>query len=175
MNLKNLILLLAMLISYTVPGQTDQVLVLRKKYKSALNNPKQAENLYQELSKQNSPDPVEMAYYGASQALMAKNAKGLNKKMSFLKEFEKTFDEAIKKNENHIEIRFLRFGIISHLPALIKDNNKLTEDKNKIIQNISKAEDYGVGKAFKKEIVDFVLNSGECTPEEKKKLNTLDI
>jgi uncharacterized protein YhaN len=169
---KNLlfILLLALLALPTRKTLADEVKELRKKYKAALDNVPEAENLYKELSARSITDPVVSAYLGACQALMAKNVKALKKKMGYMKASEQTFDTAIQKAPDNIEIRFLRFATNHHLPALLKDKKRMTEDKNVIIENLPKAARDGIGKDFKKEIVDFLLSSGTCTPEEEKKL-----
>ena len=153
--------------------QSAQVLQLRKEYKLAVKDVKEAENFYHKLAEQKLSDPVEIAYRGASQALMAKNAKGLNKKMSYLKESDKTFASAIQKNATHVEIRFLRFAIDNNLPSFIQNKDRIEEDKVALIENLPKAASFGVGKDFKKEILDYVLSSGKCSAEEEKKLKAM--
>ena len=173
MRLTLLVFLTLFNMELVVQGQSAKVLELRKAYKAALKDAKEAEDFYRKLADQKGSDPVEMAYRAASQALMAKNSKVLNKKMSYLKASDKIFHTAIEANPGNIEIRFLRFAIGTNLPSFIQNDQSIEDDKETLIENLPKAAEYGIGKEFKKEILEYVFNSGKCSKEEEKKLKAM--
>jgi len=170
--MKKHLFLLFLIVSAYSQAQEDNIKELRKKYKAAVNNPQAADSFYKEMVVSASQDPVVLAYSASSDALMAKNAKAPLKRMSYLKSSNMTFDIAIRKAPQNIEIRFLRFSILEHLPVFLNYKDKLQEDKKTIIANIASSEKSGVDKAYRKEIIEYLLNSRKFTAQEKEKLKS---
>lgn len=171
MRYKNIFLFIFFLTSFSLhAGQIEE---LRKKYKAAASNSKEAQELYQQLSAKKIENPVVKAYLGAAQALMARDAKPLHKKMDFIKRSSRSFEQAIQQDKDNVEIRFLRFSINQNLPRALQDKQKMEDDKVAMIKNLPFSAKYGVEKDFKKEIIDFLLSSGRCTNEEIQKLKAM--
>ena len=167
-----LAILLFFLLNIVASAQPADLKDMRKKYAEAVKDVGKSEKFYNEMVSKKSDDALNLAYMGASEALMAKNVKSLPKKMSFLKSYESSFNRATTKDPENIEIRFLRFGINSNLPSFLKDKDNLESDKKIIIKNLNKSLSYSIINHFRNEIIKFLLDSKKCTAEEEKNLNS---
>lgn len=148
---------------------------IRNRYKSSLENQKEAEALLKTLSGLDQKKPVLIAYKGATQALIAKLASVPTKKMNYLRKSGEAFDAALAKEPHNVEIRFLRFAVETNLPGFLKQRQrkKIEEDKKEIIEYLPQSQQYNIDKTFRKEIIDYLLGSDQCTVEEQKKLRAM--
>lgn len=143
---------------------------VRRKFVEGASNKPAAENLFKNLSKEEALTPVLLAYKGASQAVMAKHVRGVGKKYSLAKKGMKVLHEAVSRDPDNIEIRFLRFSVQENVPSFLGLSGDRKSDKNVILENLSRRNEYQIDDEFFNEIVNFLIQSGECTEEEIGKL-----
>jgi hypothetical protein len=145
---------------------------IRKQYVKGAASESEAKDLLKSLRKESSLTPVMLAYKGATQALMAKYAKLPTKKYSLAKKGMAIINNAISKDPENIEIRYIRFTIQDNVPSFLGLSGDLKKDKDLIIKNHPKRKEYQVDDNFFKEMVSFLIQSDECSEEEIIKLKT---
>lgn len=91
---------------------------------------------YEKLTKSNIDLPIITAYEASAKALLANYSWNPVSKISYLKESKVLLEEAVEKDMNNIEIRFLRFYIENSIPAILGLSKNLEEDKSVILKNI---------------------------------------
>jgi len=85
----------------------------------------------------------------------------------------KTFEKAVAKSPENIEIRYLRFVIQYHVPSFMGYSKNLDEDKAVILKNFDKAEQYKIDLKYLQEIAGFMIYSKKCTASEVAKIKEL--
>lgn len=123
---------------------------IRILYKYAADNSRKCEKLYDLL---NDPEveqyPVLLGYKGAAQAIRAKHSLFPHLKYARFKEAMQIIERAIIKDDESIELRFLRFTIQSNSPALFNYKGKIKEDKQLITKALPHlSEDEGLTEAI---------------------------
>ncbi len=139
---------------------TDEI---RKAYSKASDSATATQQLAQLIKQQPQQHPVILAYKAVVEALKAKFVWLPFQKMSHLNTMRNLFHKAVEGAEDNIEIRFLRFSIQANLPTILMQSPNLKEDKSVIIENIDSST---LSVPFKEAIVDFLVDSGECTEKE---------
>lgn len=115
-------------------------------------------------------EPVILAYYGALEALKGKHAFNPFTKLSYLNSSMEKIGESIKKEPYNLEIRFLRFSILHHLPSILGYSKERKEDAI-IIYDLLLLKDYSMlEKDIQKGIVEFMIESERLS---KKQVNEL--
>lgn len=102
-----------------------------------------------------SSSPLLICYKGVSEMMQAKYGFNPISKFRRFKKGKKLIEEAVKKEANNLEIRFLRFVIQTNLPALLKYNNNVYEDKKYLLANIETTKD----KKLKQNILKYLSAS----------------
>lgn len=115
-------------------------------------------------------EPIILAYYGALEALKGKHAFNPFTKLSHLNSAMEKIGESIKKEPYNLEIRFLRFSILHHLPSILGYSKERKEDAI-IIYDLLLLKDYSMlEKGIQKGIVEFMIESERLS---KKQVNEL--
>ena len=134
-------------------------------YKSTLDY-KYASPLLEKLKGIETPSALELAYTGATEAILAKPGWNIFKKMGHLKRSRDCLDHAVALDFKDVEIRFLRLSIEYHLPGYLGLSPNITQDKQMILDSM----DHFENKDLAEEMVDFILRfcseSGVYTPSE---------
>lgn len=143
---------------------------VRKLYKEAPDNEEKAEKLYNMLSGESKLTPLLLAYKGATKAILAKHVFMVNKKYSYAKDGIQTLHRAVELEGSNIEIRYLRFTIEYHLPSFLGLSKDLDEDKNAFVKHMGKRTEHLISSELFKEMARFMIDSGKCTEEEKRKI-----
>ena len=139
---------------------------IRKEYYAALNDGKAAEKFYDKLRKNNSQEPIMMAYLGIAQAVRARHAINPYNKLSFLKAGMKSLNAAALKSPDDLEIRFLRFTLEHHIPSFLGYSEHLEADKKKILE-LSKKRRFGaMDKALLMNLLGFMKETKRCSSQE---------
>lgn len=160
------IFLFATSVSFSMLNQKTDISELRKQMLRAINSPKVTDSLYNNLQKTNQKVPLVMAYFGALEALKAKDSWNPYNKIKFLNLSNKTVLQAVNASPNDIEIRFVRFSIQTNLPHFLGLNKDLDADKNQILHQL-KQKNYGsADKIFVQNMIKFLLNSKQCSSQE---------
>lgn len=141
---------------------------IRKLYKEAPNNEDKAKELWKELTEEENLSPLLLAYKGATRAILAKHTWAPPKKYSYAKEGIRLLHEAVKQEQENIEIRYLRFTIEYHLPSFLGLSKNQEEDKRAFLNYMAKRKNYSIQENYFKEMAAFFIQSGECTEDEIK-------
>lgn len=160
------IFMFATSVSFSMLNQKTDISELRKQMLRAINSPKVTDSLYNNLQKTNQKVPLVMAYFGALEALKAKDSWNPYNKIKFLNLSNKTILQAVNASPNDMEIRFVRFSVQTNLPHFLGLNKDLDSDKNQILHQL-KQKNYGLAdKVFVQSIIKFMLDSKQCSPPE---------
>ncbi len=108
---------------------------------------------------------LEEAYYAASVAMYSEIAQGKFNQLSFFKKGRALLDSVIAQNPNKPELRYLRFDIQEHAPAMLFYNNK-EEDVKVMLEEIESFQKIGLD-SLKTRIKRVLLNSDELSEEQK--------
>ncbi len=156
-------------------SQTSLLRETRNLFFQAAEDKKQTTALITLLDNQQQPlSALMMGYKGAATAMDAENYVMPNRKYSQFKEGRKILEDAIIKDPENAELRFLRFQIQVHSPAFLGYQNQIEQDKKEVmkylnLQHNNMTED----PDFLRKMVDAMRKSGKLTDEEKKLLMTL--
>jgi hypothetical protein len=140
---------------------------IRQEYIEAINNGDKTDDLLKKLSNATLDDPLLIAYRGATEALKAKHAFNPYTKLNYLKKSNESLQKAIQMRPQDIEIRFLRFSIQHYLPAFLRQDKELQQDKSVIVSQIN---DPSLDRELQQSIGKFMIESGRCTQQEVKRI-----
>lgn len=150
----------------TLPAQKLDIGKIRKDMLRAINSPKVTDSLYNNLQNINKKPPLVTAYFGALEALKAKNSWNPYNKIKYLNLSGKTVQQAVNASPDDMEIRFVRFSIQSNLPHFLGLAKDLDADKNQILHQL-KQKNYGTADTlFVQNIIKFMIDSKQCSPQE---------
>jgi hypothetical protein len=165
--MKNIIIVaFFFLIPFTL--KADHMDQVRRDYIAAIENSDKADKLCTQLEKIKSPSALEMAYLGSVQAIRAKHAWNPVNKMSYLGKGFDIINNAVAKDPNNLEVRFLRFSLQYYVPSFLGYSKNITTDKNKIVNIIKNTEpiNLDIEKEILKNMIGFMIDSKKCTNQE---------
>ncbi len=113
---------------------------IRTAFIQASTNGDLRESFLNRASTFDSKSPFHQAYLGASKALMAEMLFNPYSKYVHFKEGTSLIDQAISKDVENAELRYIRFLIQSKSPSFLGYNSQLKEDYALIIQAINASE-----------------------------------
>ncbi|RYE27740.1 MAG: hypothetical protein EOP42_18805 [Sphingobacteriaceae bacterium] len=149
-----------------LPVQKLDISRIRKDMLRAINSSKVTDSLYNNLQTINKKPALVVAYFGALEALKAKNSWNPYNKIKYLNLSGKTVQQAVNSNPEDMEIRFVRFSIQSNLPHFLGLAKDLDADKNQILHQL-KQKNYGSADTlFVQNIIKFMIDSKQCSPQE---------
>ncbi|MBB6612056.1 hypothetical protein H7F15_13480 [Pontibacter sp. Tf4] len=148
---------------------------LRQEYLAASNDEDAAKDFYAKMEKYSGNHAVILGYKAASEAVMAKYVWNPYFKMKHLKTAAGLFEEAIARDREEPEIRFLRFVVESHIPDYLNMSDNLEEDKAIVIKNLVKHPESGINTELARMMRDFLVAKDRCTEQEKQVLQKLKI
>lgn len=150
----------------TIPVQKLDISRIRKDMLRAINSSKVTDSLYNSLQTINKKPALVVAYFGALEALKAKNSWNPYNKIKYLNLSSKTVQQAVNLSPDDMEIRFVRFSIQKNLPHFLGLNKDLDSDKNQILHQL-KQKNYGSADTlFVLNIIKFIIDSKQCSPQE---------
>jgi hypothetical protein len=101
-----------------------------------------ADRLLKLLSKiDHSSAPLLICYKGVAEMMQAKYGFNPINKFRRFKRGKNLIEEAVKKEPDNLEIRFLRFVIQTNLPAFLNYNEQINEDKRFLLNNLQTTKD----------------------------------
>ena len=140
---------------------------LRALYSSAGLQEDSAKKMYDMLKPvTETSDPVLLCYKGAVTMVQAKFFFNPVTKFGCFVKGKKLVENAITRDSNNIEMRYLRFTLQSNLPSFLGYNSQLKTDKDYLINHCQLLNN-GVLRDM---IISFLLASKYCNNEDVKKL-----
>ena len=153
-------------------------LFLRAQLHEALEAPEKPEQLVRYIHSQFSEVPdaypaVILAYYGTCRGLQAKFSGHPRRKLAGLVDCLTYLDQAVQREDADLEVFFLRYSSLHHLPPLLGVPKKRVEDIEKICVLLSRRDYSVVDRDFQAVIVDFMLDSRRLNPRQRGDLQRL--
>jgi len=152
--------------SHTLFSQKVDVSTIRNRYYQATLDAAQAEFLLQTLNEVDHPEALIVAYRGATEAIMAKLRWNLFRKYHFLNQSIDHLNQAVARDPDNVEIRFLRFAVQYHIPGILGFSNALEQDREVIVKNIQRFDMPDISVEIREYIYNFITKTGNCTREE---------
>jgi hypothetical protein len=147
---------------------------IRRDFNLAMDDEGKANQLFNQLTKLNpSAGSLEYAYWGATEALLAKHAFNPFSKLNYVKRATEKLNKAIALNGNNIEIRYMRFSVESAMPTYLGYSKHVNEDKKVIIDGLIGISALNENKAMYKFFASNILKSSFCNNAEKKLLSDI--
>lgn len=146
---------------------------LRELYLAAVESREQSDKFMQYMNSVKHEDALLHAYFASAQALVSKHLSGPSDKLKYLRLADKSFEEAIQKNPNDAEVRFLRFSVQVHLPRFLGYSDDIKNDIAVMLQQIPHTQSLQDYPDWLKTVVDFMLDSEECSDAQEEKFKTL--
>ncbi len=103
--------------------------------------------------------PLILAYYGGIQTLKAKHVFNPVSKLSHLIFGLNRLEEAVAESPGNLEIRFMRFSILHHVPGFLGYSEEREADKDKICQLLLQKDYSSTGYEIQKGMAEFMLES----------------
>ncbi len=162
--LKNILLAVPLVPLFAFSMDFNQ---LRAQYLLAVDDEKLALKLHQSLKDKPNLTPTELAYYAGLEALQAKFSVNPFTQVSRMKSSRKKFEEAIKKDPENFEIRFLSFSFQNSIPSYLVDENQYNADLKMLVKCLS-TKKYGVSDTqfIKKSVFPYLLQSKKLSEQE---------
>ena len=115
---------------------------LRKLYISASTQKDDSQKLSDLLNGSDSTfTPVFLCYKGAATIIKAKYAVSPVKKLSLFKDGKLLIEQAISRDTNSIEMRYIRLTIQKNLPSFLHYNSNILTDKDFLQMKIANEQD----------------------------------
>lgn len=139
---------------------------VRSAFRDAENTMEEATTFNQLMSKDLDIDSnLKTAYYGASEAMMAKHGGSISQRISLFKSGKGYIETAIKNSPSNVEIRLVRLMVQYNAPSILGYYSAIDTDKKFIIEHF-----HSVTSSLKNYIKEIAKNTDIFTVEEKSRL-----
>lgn len=147
---------------------------IRSLYREAVAKRSAAEEIQQLLAAHTHSDlGIVHAYRASAKALMANYSLNPMTKLDLLKQADQVFLKAIRLDPTNPEIRFLRFAIHTKMPAFLRKNDLLQQDKQVLLTRMALFESFDLDLTDVSDFIRFFQESGHFSPEELASLHPL--
>ena len=110
--------------------------------------------------------PIFLCYKGAAHMMEAKYTLNPITKLSRFNKGKIAIEQAIERDPDQLEMRFIRFSIQVNLPSFLGYKGQIEVDKKKLLAGVGVIND----KVLKDNVINYLIASKKCTKEEIKKL-----
>lgn len=139
---------------------------IRTAYQLASSDESTAKKLLQQLEVHPSMSPTFLGYKGAVTMMMAKFQLNPLNKLDYFNNGKSMLEAAIRKDEDNLELIFIRFSVQSNTPAFLNYNQNLNRDKYFLLANVKEEKD----KDLKNRIIQFLKSSSYLSHAERNSL-----
>ncbi|HOW35049.1 MAG TPA: hypothetical protein PL155_01350 [Candidatus Omnitrophota bacterium] len=151
---------------------------LRKEFREAQKGKKNTKALLKLIETRLPADSEEypaivLSYYGATKGLEAKFSFNPAQKVSGLSLALKLLDKAVDKDPDDLEVRFVRFATLSHLPPFFGVGEKRLQDVNALYLSLVRKDYARVDLKTQLEMIEFLLRNGKLTKQQRSSLGNL--
>ncbi len=172
------IILSAKVFGLSVNPDSASMNYLRTEFYAAVEDEDKVDLLEQYIISRYSDDytsysPVILAYYGGIQALKAKHAFNPISKLSHLISGLNRLEEAVEKSPDNLEIRFMRFSILDHVPGFLGYSNERDADRDKICGLLIQKDYSSPGYEIQKGMAEYMLESGRLSRHQESLIQDL--
>ena len=139
---------------------------IRKAYEQAAKDETTAKNLLIQVEALSSNNTLMLAYKGAITMILAKFQLNPFSKLSYFNKGKTILEQAIAKENNNLEIIYLRYAIQSNVPSFLDYKKNMDSDKRFLLNTIHTSKD----KDLNVRIINFLKASGNLSAAEYKLL-----
>lgn len=133
-------LVTAALLSVSTFAASQNLDLIRKNYQKAVENKELCREMIDQFEKKNNSG-IELAYFGAFQAIWAKHTSNPFEKLNTFNKAKKNIEKALQQEPKHIEAVFLRYSVQKESPSFLGYKNNIKEDENLLSENIQNIND----------------------------------
>lgn len=157
---------------------TSSINYLRNGFYAAVEDEEKVDLLEEYIISRYSGDyssynPLILAYYGGIQALKAKHAFNPVSKLSHLISGLNRLEEAVARSPESLEIRFMRFSILDHIPGFLGYSEEREDDKDKICRLLQLKDYTSTGYEIQKGMAEYMLESDRLSKNQAKLMQEL--
>ena len=139
---------------------------VRNAFHQAVLDPKESRTFHDFLKEVDEADPTLQAYKAVSEALLAQVVWNPFSKFSQVLKYNKLIEKAVIRDQQNIEIRFLRLAIEYNLPAFLGMSTHMEEDLGIIVSNMESVNTMQVDPGYGRYIFYFLESTELCTSEQ---------
>jgi len=162
-----LILLFVFMVAANAAIANPDIQELRQLYYQAAMSKKSWKQLSKLLSPVDTKSPaVLVCYKGVSEMMEAKYLISPWSKLNSFRSGKRLIEEAVRRDSQNAEIRFLRYSVQTNLPSFLDYKDDMESDKKFLIANAGNIKD----KVLKNNIIQYLCEIKTCTEEEIKRL-----
>lgn len=159
-------------------ADTASINFLRNGFYAAVENEEKVNQLEQYIISRYSEDyssysPLILAYYGGIQALKAKHAFNPVSKLSHLISGLNRLEEAVAESPANLEIRFMRFSILDHVPGFLGYSEERESDTEDICRLLLQKDYSSTGYEIQKGMAEYMLESGRLNKNQERLIRDL--
>lgn len=155
--------LLVLILSFFIPTNKS-INEIRLMYHASINSSDQSKEIVNYFDIKPGITPLEIAYEGASRMVLAKHVLFPTDKLSTFKKGKNLVEEAIKRDPNSNEIRYLRYGLQLESPNFLGYKKNIQEDRKFLINHYNEIQD----SDFKLRLKNFLITEANLSIEERK-------
>jgi hypothetical protein len=111
-----------------------------------------------------------LAYIAALQSVKSKHAFWPFSKLEYFNQSMELFKKVISKEPNSLEIRFLRFAILHHVPGILGHASERQEDANVIVRLLLLKDYSSINEDIQQGIAEFLVRSKRLLPFQEKRI-----
>jgi hypothetical protein len=156
------------------PQQQD-VKELRRLLNEGKDSKAAASQLYEKVGGYSGSDPLMLGYKASAYALRAKYSGNPLKKLKSIKASSRIFTDAVAKDGNNLELRFMRYAVEAQTPKSLDLSAHVNEDKGILIDALRKYPKSDFTKETATIARDFLKQNCSCSEEEKQVLENVKI
>ncbi len=148
---------------------------IRTNYYASVENEDLVEVIEKYIEKKFSSDKEKypnliLAYIAALQSVKSKHAFWPLTKLEYFNESMELFSRVVSREPNSLEIRFLRFAILHHVPGILGHSAERQDDANEIFKLLFKRDYSSITEEIQIGIAEFLVRSERLEPEKEKML-----
>jgi hypothetical protein len=163
-----LIVFLILFGSFCHPVNASELDEVRKAFYRASMEQEVCEEIYNKIKDRNySEKPLLLGYRGVYQAIMAKYLWNPFSKWWYFRSGVEQLETAISKDNDNIELIFLRFSIQTNCPEFLGYNSKITSDKDFILTQMHDKKVVWEYRTFMADIINYLMDSKFLSEKEK--------
>lgn len=159
--------ILVILIPFYAVADEWNMITIRDLYAKASTSKTDSEKLKTTLEAIKTPNECIKGYIAVSNMIEANYVYSPYTKLSYFNKGKALLDQAIKNDNQNIELRYLRLCVQTNAPSFLGYNKQIETDKAFIILKYSALTDLDL----KKRIREYMIQSSICTELEKKNFN----
>lgn len=127
--------LLTSAIFFLISFHATDLDVVRANYNKLLSDKELCEKMIVELTETKNNSATHLAYLGGLQTIWANHVFSPISKLNTFKEGKKNIEQAIKKEPDNVELRFIRLSVQKNAPSFLGYKSNINEDTEFIKEN----------------------------------------